>query len=76
VTFTSGGAPRVYYAKTATPTGTQAHAATRSFDGTWVERQLLPKVRVERLAVIRRSGVDHVYLSVPSARRLYLELVR
>jgi BNR repeat-containing family member len=67
-----GGAPRVYYAKTAVPNGDQAFASVRQPDGRWVEDPpLLPGIRVERLSVIEVGSVDHLYLAAPSARRLY-----
>lgn len=68
-----GGSPRVYYAKTDVPSGNQGFAATRLTNGAWVETLLLRGVPVERLAVISRGSVDHMYLSVPAERRLYLE---
>jgi hypothetical protein len=69
-----GGTPRVYYAKSAVPSGNQAFAATRQPDGRWVETLLLAGVPVERLAVVPRGNVDHVYLSTPSLRQLNLEV--
>ncbi|MGH8840810.1 MAG: BNR-4 repeat-containing protein [Jiangellaceae bacterium] len=69
-----GGTPRVYYAKTAVPSGNQAFAAKRQPDGRWVESLLLAGVPVERLAVVPRGNVDYVYLSTPSLRQLNLEV--
>jgi BNR repeat-containing family member len=71
-----GGQPRVYYAKTGVPSADQAFAAVRQPDGRWVEDPpLLPGVRIERLAVIRRGGVDWVYLAAPTEMTLYLNRI-
>jgi hypothetical protein len=67
------GRPRVYYAKTQVPSANQAFHADRRADGTWAETALLPGVPVERLAVVQRSGVDHVYLASPSTRQLFYQ---
>jgi hypothetical protein len=61
------------YAKTAVPNGDQAFAAVRQSGGRWVEDPpLLHGVRIERLAVVRRSTVDWVYLAAPTEKKLYL----
>jgi hypothetical protein len=61
------------YAKTAVPNGDQAFAAVRQSGGRWVEDPpLLPGVRIERLAVVRGSTVDWVYLAAPTEKKLYL----
>ncbi|HKE74877.1 MAG TPA: hypothetical protein VKB57_14750 [Acidimicrobiales bacterium] len=63
----------MYYAKTGVPGADQAFAAVRQADGRWVEDPpLLPGVRIERLAVVRRNTVDWVYLAAPTAKALYL----
>jgi hypothetical protein len=64
-----GSAVRVYYVKRDT-LGDQAFVAG-SADGGWAETSLLPGVRVERLSVIRRGPIDHLYLAVPGATSLY-----
>lgn len=69
ITVRRGGV-RVYYAKRETLTGTQAHVATRVAGG-WDESALLSGVRVERLSVIRRLGIDYLYLAAPGAKKLY-----
>jgi hypothetical protein len=66
------GAPRVYYAKTAVPSRTQAFIGVRQPDGRWIETSLATGIPVERLAVVQRGPVDHVYLASPSWRRLDL----
>jgi hypothetical protein len=66
-----GTGTRVYYAKAQTLTADQAFAATRQPDGSWVETLLLAGVRVERLSVIRRGPIDGLYLSAPTAQKLY-----
>lgn len=62
---------RVYYAKADTLTGDQAFAATRQPTGTWTETVLLPGIRVQRLAVIRRGPTDYLYLSAPAVHELH-----
>jgi len=62
---------RVYYAKTQTFTGSQAFAATRQANGTWLETELLPTAPIERLSVIKRGTTDHLYLASPTTQDLY-----
>jgi hypothetical protein len=69
-----GGQPRVYYVKTAVPNGDQLFASVRQPDGHWAEDPpLLPGVRIERVAVIRRGTVDWLYLPAPTKKTLYLD---
>lgn len=76
VTVDRQGRPRVYYAKTGVPSRDQAFVSVRRTDGRWVEAPpLLPRTRVERLAVIQDPAgtVDTVYMAVPSAQQLHVE---
>jgi hypothetical protein len=66
-----GAGLRVYYAKKATASGDQAFAARPSGTG-WAETALLPGVNVQRLAVIRRGGTDHLYLTAPADHQLHV----
>jgi hypothetical protein len=66
-----GDGTRVYYAKSQTLTSDQAFGATRQANGSWVETLLVGGVRVERLSVIRRGASDCLYLSAPTAQKLY-----
>lgn len=68
---TYANAVRVYYAKNQTIADNHAFVATRQPDGSWAETLLLPDVPVERLAVIRRLSVDHLYLASPSTWQLH-----
>lgn len=61
----------MYYAKKATASGDQATVASPQGSG-WVETALLPGVNVQRLAVIRRGGTDHIYLTAPTDHQLHL----
>jgi hypothetical protein len=61
---------RVYYAKNHTIGDDQATVADRRPAG-WTESLVLAGVPVERLAVIRRGAVDHLYLASPSTAALY-----
>lgn len=67
----STGGLRVYYAKNQTIADNHAFAATRQADGTWAETLLLADKPIERLAVIRRGTVDHLYLASPSTHQLF-----
>jgi hypothetical protein len=62
---------RVYYAKKATASGDQAFAASPS-GSAWAETALLPGVNTQRLAVIRRGGTDHLYLTAPTDHQLHV----
>ncbi|MFC4852276.1 BNR-4 repeat-containing protein [Actinophytocola glycyrrhizae] len=66
-----GGGLRVYYAKKATASGDQAFAASPS-GSAWTETALLPGVDTQRLAVIRRAGTDHLYLTAPTDHQLHV----
>lgn len=68
-----GGGLRVYYAKKATASGDQAFAASPS-GSAWAETPLLPGVNVQRLAVIRRAGTDHLYLTAPTDHQLHVRV--
>jgi len=62
---------RVYYAKNQTIADNHAFVSARQPDGSWAETLLLADVPVERLAVIRRGGIDHLYLASPSTWQLH-----
>jgi hypothetical protein len=69
------GQPRVYFAKSMVPNGDQAFVSVRSPSGAWVEGPpLLPGIKIERLSVVEAANgaVDHVYLSSPPDKKLYL----
>jgi hypothetical protein len=66
-----GSGIRVYYAKQNPSGEDQAFAASRGTDGGWTETRLAAGVPVERLSVIRRGAVDHLYLAAPTPRQLH-----